>query len=210
MLATLPQRYQNEDFGAQNQASLTWCVVNLREPEDHIDWRTGLYDYGLNDGVREKAVAKSLSNKGIECYLPMLSVRQIRRGQSVTVKRPLYPFYLFAAFSSKAERHRIREHHLVKDLLYQPEHTQEELSQQIADIRTVLKENPSADSTPWAKDGVKVIVTSGPFMGIRGEIIKRRRRIKGETIIIDLLHVGVTLLGRVLEVEIDPTICEPI
>jgi hypothetical protein len=45
---------------------------------------------------------------------------------------------------------------------------------------------------------------------VRGRIVKRDRRVKDRTVTKDILTVGVAMLGRVVEVEIDPAYCEPV
>lgn len=161
-------------------------------------------------GACEKAVAELLIGRGTECYLPLQSVRRIRRGRAETVSRPFYEGYLFAAFNDELERHEIRRTRYVADLLISHGRRQEVFVQQIADLKRVLEIEPIADSTPWAEEGVRVRVTAGPFIGIQGIIIKRHRRVNNAIVVKDILCVGVTMLGRVVEVEIDPAFCEPV
>jgi transcription antitermination factor NusG len=161
-------------------------------------------------GSCEKAVASLLTHRGIEHFLPLQSCRRIYRGRTETVSRPFYEGYLFAAYRDEHERHEIRRTRYVADLIAPHGHREEVLSQQIEDLRRVLEIEPIADSTPWAEEGREVIVTAGAFQGIRGTIIKRHRKVAGLTVVKDILCVGVLMLGRVVEVEIDPAYVEPL
>ena len=188
MLATcLPPSNHN----TSEPATAEWCAVQVY-------------------GSCERAVAELLANRGVEYYLPLQSCRRIRRGRAETVSRPFYEGYLFATYHDEHERHEIRRTRYVADLLTSQGHRQEVFAQQITDLRRVLEIEPISDSTPWAETGRKVIVTAGAFQGIRGEIISRCRRVAGLTVTKDILCVGVTMLGRVAEVEIDPAFCEPL
>ncbi len=161
-------------------------------------------------GSCEKAVAEILAKRGIEYYLPLQSMRRIRRGRAETVSRPFYEGYLFAQYGDEHERHEIRRTRYVADLLLTQGHRQTIFAREITDLKRALEIEPIGDATPWANEvGRYVLVASGPFAGIHGKIIRRCRRMGGLTVFKDVLCVGVFMLGRMLEVEIDPLICVP-
>jgi transcription antitermination factor NusG len=169
-----------------------WCVVQTR-------------------GQCERAVADSLVARNIECFLPMERVRRIVRGKAETVDRPLYPNYLFATFENEYDRHEIRRGRYVTDiLLVRGDRAQHRLASDIESLRLVLGIDPLADVTDWAREGRDVVVVRGSFTGARGRIVRRDRRVKDHTVTKDVLTVGVPMLGRVVELEIDPAFCEPV
>lgn len=172
--------------------TLTWCAIHA--------W-----------AGRERAVYESLIYRGIETFLPIERLRRVKGGKVQHIDRPLYPGYAFAAYPDSDIRYEIRRSKYVLELL----HTTTELAQQrmasdIASLRMALEIDPTADVTEWASEpGRHVRVISGSFVGLTGTIIRRARKVSDKHIVKDLLYVGVMFLGRVLEIEIDPSFCEP-
>lgn len=173
---------------------------------------TGSWCAVRTHATREKTVAQMLADRGVPHFLPLERIRHVRAGRKPeTVERPMYPTYLFAAFCNEYDRHEIRRTRYVSELvLTVTEHEQDRLASQIRSLERILAVDPTADATPWAGEpGRRVYVIDGPFMGAEGEIIRRSRRVKGHDIVRDVLCVGVLMLGRVVEVDIDPAFVEP-
>jgi len=192
MLSTLDSPIKNVTDRA-GQAVGSWCAVQTQSS-------------------CERRVADVLTAMGIQAFAPMECVRTIRRGRRETIERPVYPNYLFAAFNDEWERHAIRRTKHVFDLLHtRHEAEQHRLARDIESLQRVLEVDPVVDVSQWAsQEGRRVWVTAGPFMGAEGEIIRRDRRVHGRQVTKDILCVGVLMLGRVVEVEIDPAYCEPL
>ena len=169
-----------------------WCVVQTQS-------------------CREQAVALRLTRQGIDCYLPQERVRRIVRGKPETIDRPLYPTYLFASFADEYERHDIRRTQYVQDLLLTVHDAeQQRLSRQITSLAKALEIDPFVQAVELSEPGQRVKVIRGSFKNCEGEIIKRVRKVRDRVIVKDILRIGVLMLGRVVEYEVDPSFCEPL
>lgn len=150
-----------------------WCVLRTRSRQ-------------------EKAIAELLSARGVEHFLPL--VRKVRyygrRKQAVSL--PLFPGYLFLRGHLEEVYEADRTERVVQIL---DVHDQPALESDLAAIRFVLDRNGGLEPTPFLERGTLVEVTSGPMRGLRGLIDR--------TSAADRLVLGVRMLGRAAELEID-------
>lgn len=143
----------------------------------------------------EANVAKALSLKGVECYLP--SIPSFRRWSDriKEIDAPLFPGYLFARFDC-SHRLPILTTPSVVDIVgfgqkYVPVSEAELLT-----IRRVLEVKAKCEPWPFVKIGQRVVIERGPLAGVEGFLseIKQSRR----------LIVSVSLLQRSVNVELKP------
>jgi transcription antitermination factor NusG len=190
----------------------TLCLPHENEMSDPAETTTGQWSVVRTYTSREAAVAERLTAQGFDCFNPIERVRQVRAGRIEEKDRPFYPTYLFACWGDEYQRHDIRRTKYVADVL-KTANTREQLrlERDIDSLRTYLAMNPLADVTDWCQRGRRVRVVRGPYENLEGEIIRRERKVKGKTVVKDLLCVGVFTLGRVVEIEMpDPSFVEPI
>jgi transcriptional antiterminator RfaH len=143
----------------------------------------------------ELSIVEALRSQGFSATCPFSLTRRIYRRRAETVRSPIYPGYVFAAFHDEVERHAIRMTRGVVKTLLVHETQQDALVRQLASLERMLSTDPYLEALDWARDGVPVRVISGPLVGVSGRIIRRRDH--------DVLIVGVETLGRVVECEID-------
>jgi transcription antitermination factor NusG len=173
---------------------LQWCVVQARPN-------------------REATVARTLRVMGFDEFYPVERVRHLKRGRTETFDRPLYPTYLFASFADENQRHEIRMVRDVTGLLITHGHRQDRLTRDVDSLRRWLGEHPdlqASDENYRAGDLVRVV--GGPLAttGTVGRFIRRHRKVQGKQITRDVLLVGVEMLGRMVEVELDALCVEPL
>jgi transcription antitermination factor NusG len=142
----------------------------------------------------EKKVAISLSNKGLEAFLPLCQSRRRLSRRYRTVVLPLFPGYLFCRLNL--------DHRLplltTPGFLYivsvgsEPAPVDE---REIAAVQLVVRSGVSAMPWPSLALGQRVRVEAGPLSGLEGVVIQVGKR--------DRICVSVTLLQRGVSVEVD-------
>ena len=148
---------------------------------------------------QEKALAEILEGRGIHHYLPLVRrVRYYGRRKQV-VQLPLFPGYLFLNGPLEDVYLADRTDRVVQVL---PVVDQPALEAELAAIRFVLEQNGGLEPSSYPTAGTWVEVTSGPFRGLRG-IVDRSVRA-------DRLVLGVRMLGRAADLEIDRSLLKPI
>ena len=148
---------------------------------------------------QEKALAEVLEARGIPHYLPLVKrVRYYGRRKQAALM-PLFPGYLFlrgaledAYFADRTER--------VVQVI--PVADQPALEADLAAIRFALERNGGLEPALYPECGAWVEVTGGPFRGLRGVVDRMVQD--------DRLVLGVRMLGRAADLEIDRTLLRPI
>src|SRR5690606_29482953 len=148
---------------------------------------------------QEKALAEYLEARQIEHYLPL--VRRVRyHGQRKAVAMvPLFPGYLFLHGDAEAGYAAERTERVVRVI---PVSNQVELDAELAAIRLALERHGGLEPSRYPAVGEWVEVISGPLRGLRG-VVER-----GATE--DRLILGVRMLGRAAELEIDRSLLQPL
>ncbi len=142
----------------------------------------------------EQIVATALDRKGIENFLP--SFRSLRRWSDRTkeIQRPLFPGYVFARFDCN-ERLPVLTTPAVVDIVGFGQKYVPVSEAELHAIRRVLESKAKCEPVAYLQVGQRVVVESGPLMGIEGLLveIKRTRR----------LVVSISLLQRSVDVELN-------
>jgi transcriptional antiterminator NusG len=138
----------------------------------------------------EALVETGLARKGLEVFLPRVTVRSRRRDRLRMLEVPLFPGYLFVQtdLSDRDYYHIIKQEGVVRILGTRgyftpvPEDT-------VVSLRTLV--NSGQLLLPWARiePGRRVRVVDGPLAGATGVILRLKKGNKR-------LVVGVELLGR--------------
>jgi transcription antitermination factor NusG len=167
---------------------------------------SGLKWYACYTKARhEKRVAEQLRLRGIEEFLPLVPRVSQWKDRRRLVEFPLFPSYVFGRFE-------LSEAHLVLGLpgvasLVKLNGTPvaipaEELDNVRLFAAALRNSGATADAAAWVSAGQWVEVVSGPFTGVQGVVVERRRRTR--------VLVGLTGIGQGLEVDIDAGALRPI
>ena len=110
----------------------------------------------------------------------------------VTVEKPLFPGYFFAAFDADGRRNLLQTNHIVRIL---KPHSRRVFLHQLAQIRRALRADPTLTTEIAFSTGKRVRITGGPFMGIEGVV----HTLKGRT----KICLNVEMIGQAVAVEVD-------
>jgi hypothetical protein len=163
-------------------------------PDDDRRW------YCLHTKPRqEKATARDLLARKLAFYLPQV-VRESRTpaGRKIRSIIPLFGGYLFLLGT---EEHRIeayRGHSLVNILEVAD---QEGLVRDLGQIRRMLASGMAIAPEPVAPVGGQVRITSGPFMGMIGTVLRRGAR-EHFVAAVKTLGVGASVILEDWQVEV--------
>lgn len=171
--------------GADDSQSLAWYVIHTCSRQE----------------VRVEA---GLRRKGLEIFLPRVTVPSRRRDRSRLLKVPLFPGYLFAHtdLSFPAYYAILRHQGVVRILGIKgrcvpvPEDT-------VAAIHAVVESGRPFYPWPYLKQGMRVQIIEGPLTGATG-IIWRKKPSQRR------LVVGVELLGRAVAVDLEEEAVQPL
>jgi transcription termination/antitermination protein NusG len=138
----------------------------------------------------EVKVESGLTRKGLETFLPKMTVRSRRRDRLQMLEAPLFPGYLFVRtdLNEWAHYHILRTLGVVRILGIKgqctpvPEDT-------VTSLRTLVHSGQPILPWPKLRPGQHVRVVEGPLMGASGVILKNKQGKRR-------LLVAVELLGR--------------
>lgn len=143
---------------------------------------------------KEKKIKEYLEKQGAEVFLPLLKLRKQWSDRKKWVEEPLFKSYIFI-FS---EAHNIEKYLKIPGILYQLKFqgVPAFLSQQDVDNIRISLSFPEylQVSNEVFSPGSPVIVTSGPFSGVKGTILRQAGKTK--------LMVMLDQLGKSICLEI--------
>jgi transcription antitermination factor NusG len=124
----------------------------------------------------EKKVARHLSVRLLEHYLPLYTERSRWTDRSVVLERPLFTGYVFVRFSPQTSRSAISIPGVIRLL---GDHESDMVSSEEIDrIRNGLANGCLLRPHPNVKVGTPVRVRSGVFEGVEGIVAEFRRQCK--------------------------------
>ena len=130
--------------------------------------------------------------------MPLYERVKFSGGRKRRVMLPLFPSYVFLCSDEKG-RYEAMTTDRVCQTLEVPD--REKLIGELAAIEKALKSRKELDPYPFAAEGKVCRVTSGPFRGLEGMVIRRRNVCK------ILLQVSFLSMGALM--EIDAGLLEP-
>lgn len=140
----------------------------------------------------EKKLAEYCRLSHLRHYLPLREETKIYQRRKVTVQKPLFPGYVFAAFDDEGRLSLLKTNNIVRIL--KPA-SRRRLLHELAQVRRALRVDPSLDTCSALKSGRRVRITGGAFMGIEGTI----SRIDGRT----KVRLNVDMIGQAVAVDVD-------
>jgi transcriptional antiterminator NusG len=160
--------------------------------------------YAVHTHSRHEAkVEVGLQARGLEVFLPRMTVRSRRRDRSQFIDMPLFSGYLFVRtdLSPWAYDAIIRHHGVVRILGVKGQCVP--VPQEAVDsIQKVVDSGRTFDPWSWLVKGLRVTIAQGPLAGATGVILRKkdgRRR----------LVVTVDLLGRAVVVDLAEEAVDP-
>jgi transcription antitermination factor NusG len=149
----------------------------------------------------EKRVAQQLAGKAVENYVPLYeSARQWKNGRHI-VQMPLFPGYVFVRIALRDQLDVLRVRGVVE--LVGSSGVPVPLEEtEIISLRRALSQGGRAEPHPFITEGRKVRITAGPFAGLQGFVMRRKRSVQ--------VVVSLELIQRSIRLEIDSTELEPL
>ncbi|MBT3192938.1 MAG: hypothetical protein HN341_10320 [Verrucomicrobia bacterium] len=140
----------------------------------------------------EKKVAELCEVHGLEYYLPLRSETKIYQRRKVTVEKPMFPGYFFVSFEPDERVHLLQTNHIIS-ILVPP--SEEVLKCQLDQVRQALDVDPSLGVVDALREGRRVRIRGGAFMGVEGVVESARNA--------TMVRLNVELIGQAVAVDID-------
>lgn len=146
----------------------------------------------------EKKVADHCAKHGLEHYLPLRRETKIYQRRRVTVDKPLFKGYVFASFDN-AQRVELMRSHSVLSVLEVED--QAKFLHELNQVRQALSVDPTLSVERVLKPGLRVRITSGPFMGLEGivSVVRGAERVM----------LAVDMIGQAIVVNAETALLEP-
>ena len=146
----------------------------------------------------EAKVKLALQRKGLEVFLPRITVRSRRRDRKLLLEVPLFPGYLFVHSSLDHQRYYeiMQQKSVVRLLGGQPGLPTPVPPEVVASIRAIVDSHQPYYPWPYLQSDKKVCIMEGPLAGTVGVIVRtldKKRR----------LVVAVKLFQRSVAVELE-------
>lgn len=147
----------------------------------------------------EKVVARFLSDKGFEIFLPMLTVARRWKDRTKELSLPLFPCYVFLWGNLKRRIEIVTTpgFHSFVGFGDQPVTIPQE---EIEAVRQALTSCSGVEPCPFLRYGDKVRINSGPLEGIEGILVRKKNTYR--------LVLSVELLEKSVAVEVDAFLVE--
>jgi transcriptional antiterminator NusG len=149
----------------------------------------------------EKRVARQLSERLVDHFLPTYSSIRKWKDRRVTLNQPLFPSYVFVRFALR-DRLRVLQVPGVAKLVGFGGIPAPLPDADIEVLRAGLASGIHAEPHAFLTAGRRVRVKQGPMMGLQGIFVRRKSRTR--------LVVSVELIQRAMAIEIDAADVEPL
>jgi transcription termination/antitermination protein NusG len=148
----------------------------------------------------EKVANLELSKKGLETFLPLMTVLSQWKDRRKLIEKPLFPGYLFV-HTSLLHRLTILQTTGVVQIVGINNVPEAIPDQQIENIQTILKSDLKYNPHPFLKIGERVRVKTGALQGCEGILLRKKN--------LSTLVLSIELLQQAVAVEIDAFNVEP-
>jgi transcription antitermination factor NusG len=149
----------------------------------------------------EKTVAESLSNNGMEVFLPTYGAIRQWKDRKKHLLLPLFPCYVFL-HGGLERRVKVLSTPGVYSFVSVCGHPAAIQETEIEAIRTAVTSGLRAEPFPFLQCGDRVRVKAGPLMGIEGILIRKKSSYR--------LILSAELLQKSIAVEVDAFSVEPL
>jgi transcription antitermination factor NusG len=142
----------------------------------------------------EKAIARILSAKGLEVFLPLYNATRRWKDRTVHLSLPLFPCYLFLRGMKEHQLEVVTTPGIVSILSINGEPATIPESE-IESVRKAIEWGNRVEPHPFLRCGDRVRVISGPLEGLEGILVRRKNLYR--------LVLSVEILERSASVEVD-------
>jgi len=148
---------------------------------------------------QEKALARNLLGHEIPFYLPLVSSSHYNRGRRHKSYLPLFAGYVFL-YGTEHERVTSLTSNRISRIL--PVRDQDQLRDDLRSVRRLIDQDAPLTIESRLAPGQKVRIKNGPFSGLEGTVLERRKKIR--------LLIAVHYLQQGVSLEIDDFLVEPL
>jgi len=145
----------------------------------------------------EKKVALVCRKFGIDHFLPLREETKVYQRRRVTVHKPLFSGYIFAAFGDEQRVLLQRTNHLLR--LLEPD-DEAAFLHNLEQIRLALAADPKLEAEATFREGRLVRIKAGAFAGIEGVL----STVRGKT----QVRLNVELIGQSVALDVDREMIE--
>jgi transcription antitermination factor NusG len=149
----------------------------------------------------EKRVAQQLSVRSVEHFLPLYESVRRWKDRRVQLQLPLFPGYVFVRLALR-DRLQVLEIPSVARLVGFNGAPTPLPDAEIEALKAGLAGGVRAVPHPYLKVGRRVRITSGPFEGLEGILIRRKNELR--------FVISIDLIQRSILLQIDSTSLEPL
>jgi transcription antitermination factor NusG len=142
----------------------------------------------------EKPIARILSNKGHEVFLPLYAVTRQWQDRTMPLVLPLFPCYVFVR-GGLDRQIQILSTPGVFAIVGWVGHPAIIPQEQIEAVRQMVESSVHIEPYPYLKCGDRMGVKSGPMQGLEGILVRKKNLFR--------LVISLEMLGRSAAVEID-------
>ena len=147
----------------------------------------------------EKPVARMLSSKGHEVFLPLYDVARRWQDRLKNVSLPLFPCYVFIR-GGMDRQHQILSTPGVFTVVGWAGHPAAIPESQIQGLRQMAESSTRLEPHPYLASGDRVRIRSGTLQGLEGILVRKKN--------LSRLVVSLEILGRSAAVEVDASCLE--
>ena len=148
----------------------------------------------------EKQVDLSLSERGVETFLPLVHTLSRRRDRKKYVNIPLFPGYMFVCTEKEGLLDVKFTRGVTRIIGTDIDAPTPIPDKQILDIKSIMETEVQLDPFPYLKKGRMVRVKAGPLKGLEGILVERKGHYK-LVIRIDLLQKGAAAEVFISDIE---------
>ena len=183
------------------QEPMTMRVVEAQAPADaelRVDVQPRWYA-AYTRANHERRVADRLGERGVENFLPQYEAVRKWKDRKVRLHLPLFPGYVFVhlALQNRLQVLQVPGVAWLVSFAGKPVPLPEE---EFAMIRGFLKSRFRAEPHPYLKTGRRVRVSSGPFEGMEGIVVRRKNSSR--------LVISLDLIQRAMAVDVEEACLE--
>jgi transcription antitermination factor NusG len=149
----------------------------------------------------EKRVAEQLGVRGVTHFLPLYPSVRRWKDRRVTLQVPLFPGYVFVRIALQS-RLRVQQIPGVARLVGFDGTPAALPDREIETLRATLLNGVRAEPYPFLEVGRKVWLKSGPMVGMRGILIKRKSKLR--------VVISISVIQRSVALEADAGDVEPV
>ena len=149
----------------------------------------------------EKPIARMLSSKGHEVFLPLYGVARQWQDRTRHVSLPLFPCYVFIRGGLDRQL-QIMSTPGVFSLVGWAGHPATIPESQIAGLRQMAESSTRIEPHPYLACGDRVRIRSGTLQGLEGILVRKKN--------VSRLVVSLEMLGRSAAVEVDASCLETV